>query len=276
MIKRILLPLEPSPYTAAATDYSVDFARRHQAEITGLAVLDVPGIEKSEGSVPIGGIYYAEQVIAHKQKDAQKRIEELLQRFADRCKKEGVAYRLAKEQGAPVRRIVELSLYYDLVIMGLRTNYQFETEEGVEKSVEDVLDQTITPVLAVPEAFKPIRQVTIAFDGSFPAARALQRFAHLAIIPDIDIVLIHSNDDRKAADRILSLSAEYLRAYSARSVETVWTTDKIARVIEAEYLDRSDMVVLGVHSRSSIVEFVVGSLTKKLINFGKVPLFLGQ
>jgi nucleotide-binding universal stress UspA family protein len=276
MIKRILLPLEPSPYTDVATEYALLIAKEHEAEITGLAVLDIPGIEKSEGAVPLGGIYYAQQVIAHKQEDAREKIATLLKVFGERCQEAGVSYRLAEEQGAPVKRIVELSLYYDLVVMGLRTNYRFETKEGVEKSVEEILDHTITPVLAVPNEFRAIQNVTVAFDGSLPAARALQRFAHLALVPNLNITLLNSNEDKDEADRILDRAAEYLRAYGATSLRTRWSSERIYDVLVSSYLDTADMIVLGAHGKAGLLEFVMGGLPKKLIEFGKIPLFLGQ
>lgn len=276
MIKRILLPLDPSPYTDSATAYAIYIGKEHQAEITGLAVLDIPGIEKSERAVPLGGVYYAEHVIAHKQKDAQQRIEKLLHAFSERCEKEGVPYRLEKEQGGPVKRIVEFSLYYDLVVMGLRTNYHFETKEEPEKSVGDVLDRTITPILAVPSEFKPLENVTIAFDGSLPAARAMQRFAHLAFLPQMNVTLVHSSSDPETGKTILERAASYVRAYNPKSLATEWTEDDIEKAIELTYYPRSDMIVLGVNSKLGLLEFVLGTLPKKLINLGQVPLFLGS
>ena len=53
MIKRILLPLDSSPYTDTAMEIGCDLAERHGAELTGLVILDIPGIEKSIGPVPL-------------------------------------------------------------------------------------------------------------------------------------------------------------------------------------------------------------------------------
>jgi len=55
MIKRILLPLDASPFTAAATEAACLLAKNQDAQITGLVVIDIPGIKKSIGPVPLGG-----------------------------------------------------------------------------------------------------------------------------------------------------------------------------------------------------------------------------
>ena len=92
MLRRILIPLDPSPYAAAAVEYGCFLAKRHDAEVTGLVVLDIPGIEKSVGPVPIDGLQYAERLEEAKAKEAHERIQALLERFKEKCQKEGVIH----------------------------------------------------------------------------------------------------------------------------------------------------------------------------------------
>ena len=77
MIKSILIPLDPSPYTDSAIEVGCRMAKYHDAQLTGLVILDIPGIEKQIGPVPIGGSYYADKLEEKHTKHAQERIEEL-------------------------------------------------------------------------------------------------------------------------------------------------------------------------------------------------------
>ena len=77
MIKRILLPLDASPFTAAATEAACVLARDQGARITGLVVLDVPGIEKSIGPVPLGAGHYAKRLEGSRREEAEKLVDEL-------------------------------------------------------------------------------------------------------------------------------------------------------------------------------------------------------
>ena len=46
MIKRILIPLDPSEYAQAAIQVGAQIARRTDAELTGLVILDIESIEE--------------------------------------------------------------------------------------------------------------------------------------------------------------------------------------------------------------------------------------
>ncbi len=47
---KILLGLDGSDYTQSATQYACQIASKHQAEITGMAIIDIPGEECRAGT----------------------------------------------------------------------------------------------------------------------------------------------------------------------------------------------------------------------------------
>jgi nucleotide-binding universal stress UspA family protein len=55
MIKRILIPLDSSNYTDTAIEIGCDLAKRHGAELTGMVIMDIPGIKETISPVPLGG-----------------------------------------------------------------------------------------------------------------------------------------------------------------------------------------------------------------------------
>ena len=57
MIKKILVALDPDMDTPVATRYAADIAQRHDAEVTGLAVVDMGSIEASSRGGGIGSMY---------------------------------------------------------------------------------------------------------------------------------------------------------------------------------------------------------------------------
>lgn len=74
---------------------------RQNATITGLVIYDIPGIEKSIGSYPTGGLYWVEKLEESKKEEAKKKIYDLLKDFKNHCSKEKVNYNEAEEQGSP-------------------------------------------------------------------------------------------------------------------------------------------------------------------------------
>ena len=55
---QILLGLDGSPYAQATTEYAGQIALNYNATITGVTIIDQPGIQSSSGLVPLGGTHY--------------------------------------------------------------------------------------------------------------------------------------------------------------------------------------------------------------------------
>ena len=282
MIKRILIPLDPSPFTESALKIGTTMAKINQAELTGLVILDIPGIEKSIGPVPLGGLHYAEKIEKAKQKEAADRIQQLQEKFKNICENEGVSYRLAELQGSPSERIIQESIFYDAILIGMRTFFHFETQDSPGDSLEKILDETITPVYAVPEKLDlpnvPIEKirVLIAFDGSLPSARALQRIAQLAPVDIFEVRLLISEEDEEKAHYYLNEAESYLKCHNVNNIQKEWIKDNIKDAIDQKYLDWAHVIVVGAHSKAGLFQFMVGSLTQHLIKIAKKPILIGQ
>lgn len=282
MIRRILIPLDPSPYSDSALHLGCIIAKQYDAEVTGLVILDIPGIEDSIGPIPIGGIHLAEKLEKEKKEEARQRIDDLLIKFKAKCEKEGVSHKEAHRQGSPSTQILNESIYFDLLIIGLKTYFNFETSEKSGSSLDKLLNQSVTPIYGVPENLhlleKPDRKirVLIAFDGSPLAARAMQRFS-LMVTPELyEITLLNSSEEKVEGEEILSRAEEYLNSHKITNIKKVWTYDNIIDVIKNDYYDEMDGFVVGAHSQDGIFDFLVGSLTKYLVKSAKKPVFIGQ
>ncbi|MGD9900480.1 MAG: universal stress protein [Calditrichaceae bacterium] len=282
MIKRILVPLDPSPYTDKVIELACKLAKNNNAELTGLVILDIPGIEKSIGPVPAGALYYAEKLEKKKEAEAEKRISALLEKFENSCKSSGVKCHLAHSQGSPSERIIAESNYYDAAMVGLRTFYHFQSDDRSGDSLSEILNLSITPIYGVPKTFTvpdiPAEKlkVLLAFDGSLPAARAMQRLAQLAKADLMDVMILTSNEKKETADYYMNNAEAYLRAHNFKNIQKNWITGNIIDAVEKEYLDWAHIVVVGAHSKQGIFDFMLGSLTKFLIKADKKPVIIGQ
>jgi len=282
MLKSILVPLDPSPYSTNAVNAACRLAKYHNARLTGLVILDIPGIKKSAGPVPLGGAYYAERIEERHRKEAEKRVRQLLYDFSKKCEEAGVEHEEAENQGSPSERIIEESMYYDAMVIGLKTYFHFETSEEAGNTLDKILDDGITPIFGVPKDFimpdpnKDKVKVLIPFNGAPPAARSLQRFAS-AMNPDLTIVkLLMCHDDRNYAGSVLDHASRYLDAHGFKSVETEISAVDVIDIIKDKYMDWPDAYVVGTHSKRGFFDFMVGSITKFLIRNSKKPVFIAQ
>lgn len=282
MIKRILVPLDSSPYAQSALNFACKIAQQLDAEVTGLVVLDIHGIEKSIGPVPVGGSYYADHLEKIKEVEAKERINAILAEFENKCQREGIRYAKSERQGSPSQNIIEEAIYYDAVMMGTRTYFKFGTDDHPGDSLDKIMDKCITPIYAVPASFSlpkiPVVKINslIAFDGSQPAARALQRFAQLAMTDVLEITLLNSSHDLKKGEFLLNQAEAFLKGHGFSNIHKDLTDEKIISVIENQYLDRMDLFVVGANSKSDLMDFFLGSLTKSLIKKDQKAILIGQ
>lgn len=282
MIKRILLPLDPSEYTDKALNIAIKLAKYHNAELTGMVILDIPGIESSVRTVPLGASYFARELGQKKIKDAELRIDELSAKFEKACEGENIKSRIHRVKGVPSDEIIRMSSFYDLLVIGKRTFFHFETQEGPGDSFEEILDSSITPILAVPKQFEAPEypdkhfKALIAFNGTLPSCRALQMFAHLALDTYAEAKIIMSHKDEEYAQFMLREAEDMLKAHGLSNIETIHTANPIIETVDQEMLDWCDLFVMGPHSESSLVDFFTGSFTKYIINHCKKLIFIGQ
>ena len=277
MFKRILLPLDGSVYSDVATRRACEIAHAHGAEITGLVVLNIPDLLDEE-KLPFNA-----QLLSLDRKgyfirkaEGQKYIDGVLQRFRNCCEGNDVRHREASLQGIPAECILDESVYYDLIVMGMETFFHLDPDEEGD-SLERMLDQSVVPIFAVTkeQEIRPLTHALVAFNGSFHSARALREFTEFMEPFDLKITLVMSEKNEEHAEHCLREALAYLDANGISQVELIRTEKEIIKVIDEDYLGRVDLVVAGLHSRNVFKQFFVGSVIQHLIKMRRVPLFLG-
>ena len=276
-LKRILVPLDPSKFARAATKTACRIAKDFDATVAGVAVLDSDGIRSD--LVPGIGPYYpmmSEQIRTRVQ-HADKVVRECMDKFAKTCEEEGVKHQETEYDGVPAQKLLESSIFFDLIVTGIRTFFQFETLESDEgRTIDQLLDRTVTPVLAVPEnGLEKLDRVMIAFDGSFGSARALHDFVQLAAVSSPEVTLVVAEKPEKESEFLLDQAAAFLQAHGVDKISKVASDVSAEDTIEAR-IDDADLIVAGIHSRKLIKDLFVGSLVKYLIKRGDTALFLSH
>jgi len=126
-LKRILVPLDVSEYSEAATQRACQLSQVNQSNVTGMVVLDTPEITGVNlPAHPVHLLDYTKERIDARTAEAEQAIQDELEKFAHRCEQAQVAHNEAEFQGVPAEQIVEASHYFDLLVMGLRTYFHFD------------------------------------------------------------------------------------------------------------------------------------------------------
>ena len=270
---KILLGLDGSAYAQAAIEYACQLARSYNATITGVAIIDQPGIESSSGPVPLGGAHYDVQTEDKMLEETEKKAGAILDDFSRICDDQKINAVLHADTGSPVSELVEESKFHDFIVIGKQTSFEYGANETYG-TLQRVLRNGLIPVLAVPDSVREIKKVLVAYDNSIPASKAVHMFLLLGIWNACDITLLTVNDDAETAQGLLDSLGEFFESYGINP--NLATRNGHPDTAVKSYIAENDvdMLVMGAYGRKSVREFFVGTVTQHLIQETTIPLFL--
>ncbi len=276
MLKSIMVGIDGSSYSRAAVELGIVWAKKHDALLVGLGVVNQPGICHPE-PVPLGAGAFKSMLDENRLKNATRRIEQALEDFSIRCAQAGVASKPLEDVGDPVASISLEAQRYDLILLGQKTYFRLEGSET--ETLESLLKAPPRPVICVPE--RPIAgsSVVVAYDGSLQSARALHAFCISGLASLAPMVhVVTASSDNLAGQLCASRAIDYLSFHEVKAHKHVLSsgTDIAATVLQqCEELEAS-LCVMGCYGKSAIREFFLGSVTRSLVHKSTVPLFLYQ
>ena len=278
MIKKILVALDADTDTPVATRYATDIARRYDAQVTGLAVVDMGSIEASSRGGGIGSMYLMEKVQENLTAEARSVARQLTDEFKEAMEGSEVNFDVEVEEGVPFERIVEDMKYHDLLVVGKDPHFFYSHPEEKTKTLVRVVKNSIGPTLVVPEVYRPVRRVLVAYDASSASARAMRRFVHLLPFGTeltLEILNVHTKGEREGSQLALQLAKSYMNAhgYDAHA-SCLQGTDPAKQIVEFAQQFEADVVVAGAHSVSKLTKLAFGSTTASLLESCPVPLFV--
>jgi nucleotide-binding universal stress UspA family protein len=276
MLRSILVGMDGSAYSSAAVELAIRWAKRFDAFLVGLGIVDEPTICKRE-PVPIGAGHYKVERDQWLLTDARRRVESFLDRFVRRCAIEGVKCEAVQDVGVPAIQIVQKSRLCDLIMLGQQTHFHFETQNWPDETLRDVLRRGSRPVVAVPEAHQDGGCVLAAYDGSRQADRALQAFQASGLADEDEVQVLSVQADRADAERLSGQAVDFLGLHGVKAtplpIRSTMSTDRII-IVKVQEVRRPHLLVMGAYGRSMWQEFVFGSVTTRVLQASPVPVFL--
>jgi nucleotide-binding universal stress UspA family protein len=274
----LLIGLDGSETSSAAVELGIAWARRYQAMLIGIGVIDEPTIARA-APVALGGPPYADPVFYRRRiADATRQVEGFLESFALECTRAGIAFKLLEDVGLPCEKILRESQRYDAILLGSRTRFHFETQERIDETLPRAIRDSPRPVIVVPADGVQGQATLIAFDGSLQAARALQAFVSLGVADPALVHVLTIEETKVRAAGTAERAIDYLRHRGIRAqAHAVKSEGPIAAAIlqQAAELD-AGLVVLGAYGRPMLKEFVLGSVTRTMLRESRVPLLLSH
>ncbi|MCP3905701.1 MAG: universal stress protein [Planctomycetes bacterium] len=275
MLKRILVGLSGTSFTTTAVRYATELAQAHEAEVTGVTIMDRKKIE-DVGPVPVGGGAAAHALAEHRVDITEERIEEACADFEFACAEHHIAHRVVHETGDPMDALKDLWRYNDLTIFGLRGLFDYGVVKHPDDEVIRLLAQGVRPIVAVSEVHRPIRRVLVAYSGSMESAKAMKRFVQMRLWPDVSIRIVVCDKRSGDAESLLENAAGYCRSHGYEPETESISGHPPQRLFAYAEEHDADLIVLGTSGRHKLLKLVLGDVATAAIKKSEVPLFLAQ
>jgi nucleotide-binding universal stress UspA family protein len=279
MIKTILVGIDGSEHSRTASRYALWLAKKLDARVVGLHVIDIVSIEGSFFHDISGSLGFEPYLdFSSKMRGVlHERGKALLDAFADAASKEGVRSETTIGVGVVANEISERARMADLVIIGHRgLNERFSTGL-LGGTAESVTRKCPKPVFVSPMEFRECTKPLLAYDGSTRAAAAMQVAAEFCMHLGLPLTALTVSKDEEQGHRTLNEAEAYLKPYGLSvDLELQRTGNAPERIANFIRERDHDLLFIGAYGHGRIIEMVLGSTTEYVLRNTDCPVFLNR
>ena len=259
-----------------ASDFAISVADAFEAHVLGVAFVYDPVIP---GSV-MGGI--PPEFIESQRRESENKVQQAIARFEQVAKRVGVAYEtrtLNASIAGAADRLGHLARRFDLAIVGQPERERAATAEVVD---EGVLFDSGRPVIFVPYIQKSglkLDRVMLCWDGSRAATRAINdAMPFLEKAKQVELVIVSSKagkaNELTGADMGQHLARHGLKVEVKRITSP--DIDVTSTILSFAADSSADMIVMGGYGHSRLREFILGGVTRGLLETMTVPTLMSH
>ncbi len=278
MIKSILIPTDGSDYGKTAIAYGVSIARKLNAQLTGLHVVDVrlmqgPIFTDISGSI---GLPPYQEFLPVIESGLDAKAESILGEFRAQCEAAGVHPETKKVAGVIDETIIEEGRRCcDWVLLAQRGEH-FHIGSGavLGSTAQSVVRLSGKPVLVTPEKFREIKTMALAFDGSAPACKALKLAAELSEQAGWPLSVVIIADDPALGEKRAQKARDFLSPLKIESAIIVRKGKEDRELLRFIQEGSVDLLVMGAYGHNRVRELLVGSTTSSVIRKSTIPVLL--
>lgn len=275
MLKDVVVNLSGRGPLDFAADYATSIAATFGAQITGIAFLYEPVIpDGTLGGVPV-------DLIELQREENTKIARDAISRFEAGVKKGGVAgqtRQLDATFGGAATLFAQIARRFDISVVGQAQREQGATDELI---IEGALFESGRPVVVVPYIQKSgltLERVLACWDGGRTAARAIaDAMPFLERAKAVDLVIVA--EERKHDEVTGVRMSEHLARHGvAINVKRIAKGDLSVEDVVLSYAadTGADFMVMGGYGHSRLREFILGGVTRGILNSMTVPVLMSH
>ena len=123
---------------------------------------------------------------------------------------------------------------------------------------------------------RQIKTLTLAYDGSERASKAMHAAAEFAIELDAPLTVITVARDARMGDRVLDEARHYLEPYGVKASFKLLSGHAHEEIVRFLSATDTDLLFIGAYGHSRIIEMVLGSTTEYVLRNAPCPVFLSR
>ena len=164
----------------------------------------------------------------------------------------------------------------DLVVLGKRGRASGDWSEEAGPTTEVLIQDSLRPVMVVPQSPQTQGPVLLAFDGSRGVQRLLVPGVQLAAALGLPLRVLTVRDDANQGEALQETVKGYLRPFDLNVEYRVLDGEKNAAnvILNESQRCNAGMVMMGAFSQNPIKEFFFGSVTRSVLAQSKAPLLM--
>ena len=278
MVKSILIPTDGSDYGKTAIAYGISIARKLDAQLTGLHVVDIrlmqgPVFTDISGSV---GLPPYQELLPVIESGLEAKAETILTEFREQCEAAGLHPETKKAVGVIDQTIVEEGRRCcDWVLLAQRGEH-FHLGGGaiLGSTAQSVVRRSGKPVLVTPEHFREIKTMALAYDGSVPADNALKLAAQLSQQAGWPLSVVIITDDEAVGAKLSQKARDLLAPLAVDGTVIIRKGKEDKELLRFIREGSTDLLVMGAYGHNRLREVLLGSTTSSVIRKSTIPVLL--
>jgi len=279
MIKSILLPIDGSVYSETVLQYGIFLAKKFKSVLRILTIVDIRLYEwnLAAGADTFVPVMPSSEFQEESQRMQDEKADKVLEKAKNILKDSKLTYELVKTSGIPVDEILVYSKTNDLVIMGIRGEYERWSNSLLGATVEAVTRQISKPVLLTEKSFETPKRIHCGYDGSSAALKALQFAAYFASSLKIKVQILAVFDEEDEREAVLDEAEKYISPYNVEFQLRHETGDGTEVLINAQNsAPNASLMIIGSYGRSRLREAILGSTTVQVMRKAAKPVLLAK
>jgi nucleotide-binding universal stress UspA family protein len=275
MIKDLVVNLSLGAHDPAG-DFAISIADAFNAHVLGVAFSYEPVIP----GMVMGGI--PPEIIESQRRESDEKARAAVARFEASASRAGVAAEsriISASVSGAAEQLGRLGRRFDLVVVGQAQHDEASAAEVVD---EGVLFDSGRPVVFVPyiqKAGLKLDRVMVCWDGSRAATRAIaDAMPFLKKAKQVEIVMVSTkkpkDDEVAGADLGQHLARHGLKVDVKRITAT--DTDVSSTILSYAADSSTDLIVMGGYGHSRLREFILGGVTRGLLESMTVPVLMSH